>query len=71
MPNQTIAYFLHTIGGSHKLNPKEEFILSGRLKRKKLRQLGKKLHLSDERIRQIEKQSLTKLQSKVFQEHLF
>ncbi len=71
MPNQTIAYFSHTIGASHKLNPKEEFILMGRLKRKKLRQLAKKLHLSDERIRQIEKESLTKLQSKTYQENLF
>lgn len=71
MSNQTINYFIHSIVLSRKLNSKEEYILKGRLCKKKLRQLGKELRLSNERIRQIEKVSLTKLQSKTFQENLF
>lgn len=71
MPNQTVNYFLDLINKSKRLSPKEEDILIKRLKRKKLRQIGRKYHLSDERIRQIESISLQKLQIKNFQERLF
>jgi len=71
MANQTINYFLKLIKWSKRLNPKEEDILVKRLKKKKLRQIGKKYRVSDERIRQIENIALLKLQEKNFQERLF
>lgn len=71
MSNQTLNYFQKYIELSHKLTKKEKLIVSGRLKMKKLKQLGKALHLSDERIRQIEEKSLRKLQCKIVQEALF
>jgi len=70
MANQTIGYFLKLIKWSKRLNPKEEDILVKRLKKKKLRQIGKKYRVSDERIRQIENIALHKLQEKNFQERL-
>jgi DNA-directed RNA polymerase sigma subunit (sigma70/sigma32) len=71
MPNQTVNYFLKVIRWSKRLNPKEEDILVKRLRKKKLRQIGKKYHVSDERIRQIENSALHKLSEKNFQERLF
>jgi len=71
MANQTISYFLKLIKWSRRLNPKEEDILVKRLKKTKLRQIGKKYHVSDERIRQIENSALHKLQQKNIQERLF
>lgn len=70
MPNQTINYFLKLIKWSKRLNPKEEDVLVKRLKKKKLRQIGKKYHVTDERIRQIENIALNKLQEKNVQERL-
>jgi len=71
MGNQTVNYFLKLIKCSKRLNPKEEDILVKRLKKTKLRQIGKKYRISDERIRQIENIALHKLQEKNFQERLF
>lgn len=71
MPNQTIGYFINLIIKSRRLLPKEEDILVKRLKRKKLKQIGRKYKVTYERIRQIEKRALKKLSSKIFQEKLF
>lgn len=71
MPNRTLGYFVDFITHSRRLSPKEEDILVKRLKRKKLRQIGRKYKVSHERIRQIEKIALHKLASKISQEKLF
>ena len=71
MPNRTLAYFINFVKKTHRLKPKEADILSLRLRRKKLRSIGRKYKVSYERIRQIEKISLIKLSSKSYQEKLF
>lgn len=71
MPNKTIGYFIDFVKKTHRLKPKEVNILVLRLKRKKLRTIGRKYKVSYERIRQIEKESLIKLDKKTYQEKLF
>jgi len=71
MPNQTVGYFINFITKSHRLNPKEIDILVKRLKRKKLKSIGRKYKVTYERIRQIEKSALSKLGNKTIQEYLF
>lgn len=71
MPNQTLAYFNKFIKKNGRLDLKEADILSLRLKRKKLKTIGRKYKLSYEMIRQIEKKSLTKLDKKEYQERMF
>lgn len=71
MANQTLSYFVNFIINSRKLDPKEEDILVKRLRKKNLREIGKKYKLTYERIRQIESQALKKLKSKISQGKLF
>jgi len=71
MPNQTVGYFINFIGCSKRLSPKEEDILIKRLRRKKLKTIGRKYKVTDERIRQIEQIALKKLSEKNYQEKLF
>lgn len=71
MPNQTVKYFANILSNSNRLGLKEKSILIGRLRGKKLEQIAKKIKVSDERIRQIEENSLRKLTKKNFQEKLF
>lgn len=71
MPNRTLAYFINFLIKTHRLKPKEADVLVLRLKRKKLKTIGRKYKLSYERIRQIEKTSLKKLENKSYQEKLF
>ena len=71
MPNQTIGYFINWVLNSNRLSPKEEGVLVYRLRRNELKKIGKKYKVSYERIRQIEKGALKKLNSKIFQENLF
>lgn len=71
MPNRTLAYFIDFVKKTHRLKPKEADVLALRLKRKKLKSIGRKYKVSDEWIRQIEKMSLTKLDNKSYQEKLF
>lgn len=71
MPNQTVEYFLRLITGSRRLTSKEEDVLVRRLRRKKLKTIGRRYKVSDEWIRQIEQKALKKLRSKIFQEKLF
>jgi DNA-directed RNA polymerase sigma subunit (sigma70/sigma32) len=71
MPNQTLAYFINFVKKTDRLKPKEADVLALRLKRKKLKSIGRKYKVSYERIRQIENISLKKLNSKSYQEKLF
>lgn len=71
MPNRTLAYFIDFVKKTHRLKPKEADVLALRLKRKKLKSIGRRYKVSYERIRQIEKISLKKLNSKSYQEKLF
>lgn len=71
MPNRTLGYFINLVRKTHKLSPKEANILILRLKRKKLKTIGRKYKVTYERIRQIEHDSLTKLEKQEFQERLF
>ena len=71
MPNRTLVYFIDFLKKTHRLKPKEVDILTQRLKRRKLKTIGRKYKVSHERIRQIETQSLKKLESKSYQEQLF
>lgn len=71
MSNRTLIYFIDFLKKTHRLKPKEADILSLRLKRKNLKSIGRKYKVSYERIRQIEKESLIKLDETSFQERLF
>jgi len=71
MSNRTLSYFIDFVKKNIRLKPKEADILALRLKRKKLKSIGRKYKVSYERIRQIENLSLKKLNSKYFQEKLF
>jgi DNA-directed RNA polymerase sigma subunit (sigma70/sigma32) len=71
MPNRTLVYFIDFVKKTHRLKPKEADVLALRLKRKKLKTIGRKYKVSYERIRQIEKISLIKLKNKTYQEKLF
>lgn len=71
MPNQTIKYFANILNSSTRLNLKEKDILTKRLKGNNLERIAKRFKISDERIRQIEENSINKLSKKTFQEKLF
>ncbi len=71
MANRTIGYFLNFLKKSPRLKPKEADILSLRLRKKKLKTIGRRYKVSYERIRQIEKESLVKLNKNTYQEKLF
>lgn len=71
MNNQTIIYFLSIIRNSKNLSTKEKDILSKRLHHKNLFLIGKKLKITGERVRQIEKKALEKLSKKLEQLSLF
>jgi DNA-directed RNA polymerase sigma subunit (sigma70/sigma32) len=61
MSSQTIAYFINNIKKSRELNRKEKDVLIARLSKRTLIKVGRKYHLSGERIRQIEKEALRKI----------
>jgi len=71
MSNQSIAYFASIIKNSKDLNWREKEILLNRLKKKTLKKIGRKQKVTGERIRQIEKQALTKFIKKINQLLLF
>lgn len=71
MGNQTILYFGSIIKNSKELTRKEKEILLFRLKKKILKKIGRKYKVTDERIRQIEKQAIAKLIRKINQLLLF
>ena len=71
MSNRTLLYFIDFVKKTHRLKAQEADVLALRLKRKKLKSIGRKYKVSYERIRQIEKTSLIKLNNKTYQEKLF
>jgi len=71
MGSQITIYFQRIISNSDKLKSKEKDILIKRLQGLTLTKIGKKLHLSYERIRQIEKQAIKKLSKGIIQLSLF
>lgn len=71
MSNRTLTHFIDFVKNTHRLKSKEADILILRLKGKRLKSIGNKYKVSYERIRQIEKESLIKLNNKSYQEKLF
>jgi len=71
MNNQTSLYFQKIINNSYKLKLKEKEILIQRLRKLTLTEIGKKYHLSYERIRQIETRAIKKLSAGIIQLPLF
>jgi DNA-directed RNA polymerase sigma subunit (sigma70/sigma32) len=69
--NQTINYFSRLIDSSKELKRKEKEILKFRLGFKILKKIGRKYKVSYERIRQIEKEAIKKLNKKICQLLLF
>ena len=69
--NQTIIYFNRIIDSSKALKKKEKEILKFRLSSKILKKIGKKYKVSYERVRQIEKEAIKKLNKKICQLLLF
>jgi len=67
MSTQTLRYFKSTILNSKELTRKEKDVLIRRLTSKTLKKIGRKYHLTGERIRQIEKGALAKFFKKVCQ----
>ena len=71
MSNRTLLYFIDFVKKTHRLKSKEADVLIMRLKRIKLKSIGRKYKVSYERIRQIEKAALIKLDNESYQEKLF
>lgn len=67
MSSQTWDYFISVIQGAKELNKKEKEILIRRLKTQNLKKIGRKYKITAERIRQIEKDALTKFKKKMIQ----
>jgi DNA-directed RNA polymerase sigma subunit (sigma70/sigma32) len=64
MSSKTLAYFKSFIQNSKLLGKKEKDILIRRLGKKTLKKIARRYKLSDERIRQIEKEALIKFHKK-------
>lgn len=71
MSNQTFLYFNSFIKNSRVLSHKEKDILLSRLKKKRLKTLGRRYKVSAEWIRQLEKHALGKFFKKINQLLLF
>jgi DNA-directed RNA polymerase sigma subunit (sigma70/sigma32) len=71
MSSLTVHYFISVIKHSPELSPKEKEILINRLRHKTLKKLGRKSHVTGERIWQIEKSALKKFTKKINQLFLF
>ncbi len=71
MSNQTVLYFTSFIRNARELNHKEKEILLGRLKKKRLKSIGRKYKVSAEWVRQLEKHALHKFFKKINQLLLF
>jgi len=67
MSSQTWDYFISFIQNARELNRKEKEILIKRLQTQKLKKIGRKYKVTAERIRQIEKEALTKFGKKITQ----
>lgn len=69
--NKTLSYFSKLIENIPELTTKEREILYKRLHSKTLTKIGKKLQVSEARIRQIEFDAITKMRFKWHQLKLF
>ncbi len=67
MSSQTWNYFISVIQDAKELNKKEKEILIRRLRAQNLKKIGRKYKVTAERIRQIEKDALTKFKKKMIQ----
>jgi len=64
MSSQSLDYFVTVINQAKNLTKKEKDILVRRLHKITLKKIGKRYKVTDERIRQIEKEALRKLGNK-------
>lgn len=64
MSSQSLDYFITLIKKAKNLRLREKDVLISRLKGKKLKTLGRRWRVTDERIRQIEEIALEKLADK-------
>ena len=71
MPNQTRMFFSYIVLSSYKIDDREKDIIKKRLRGRTLEQIGKKMKVSAERVRQIEEEALEKMSDKVYQMVLF
>ncbi|OGM57107.1 hypothetical protein A2955_02005 [Candidatus Woesebacteria bacterium RIFCSPLOWO2_01_FULL_37_19] len=69
--NRTVRYFAAHIRRLPQLTSKEKEVLTRRLKTTTLQKIGEGYKLTEGRIRQIEKQALKKIKSKIYQQILF
>jgi len=69
--NQTLKYFAYFVKHIPQLKEKEKKILFGRLKETTLSKIGESFNLTEGRIRQIEKEAIAKIKSKIYQLSLF
>ncbi len=67
MASKSFDHFIEFINHLKELDIKEKDILTRRLKKQTLNQIGKKYGLTGERIRQIENQALKKLKTTICQ----
>lgn len=67
MSSQTWDYFIFFIQNARELSKKEKEILVKRLRAQKLKKIGRKYKVTAERIRQIEKEALSKFKKKITQ----
>ncbi|MFH1863574.1 MAG: sigma factor-like helix-turn-helix DNA-binding protein [bacterium] len=69
--NQTLKYLAYFIKHIPQLKEKEKKILFERLKETTLSKIGESFNLTEGRIRQIEKEAIAKIKSKIQQLPLF
>ena len=69
--NQTLKYFFYFVEHISQLTGKEKKVLFGRLKETTLSKIGESFNLTEGRIRQIEKEAIAKIKSKIHQLSLF
>lgn len=67
MSSQTWDYFISFIQNAKELSGKEKEILIKRLTTQKLGKIGRKYKVTAERIRQIEKEALSKFKKEIMQ----
>jgi len=70
-PNQTLKYFSALINNISDLDGREKIILLKRLKKNTLVAIGKKWNITEGRVRQIEKEAISKIKSKTRQLSFF
>jgi len=69
--NKTVYYYISHISKLPQLTSKERFVLVRRLRKITLEKIGKKLGVSEGRVRQIEKSAISKIKNKIYQQALF